>query len=190
MKARQRACRAEWRQLCETLEAAQGDELCRTCRDKFAFVKTYRVYGRDFDRFAANLGKSAAVGQYQFFCDRGVPRDVLTPAFIKLLLDDWKSAIDAKKRHVAEVFRFKFNENIETSIVTGEESARLSDADCVHASDALHHLTGKAQPAISFRDVELLRTEVRDLSNRVDQLSQSFHAEIEELKRRVDEGSA
>lgn len=189
IRTRQGACRAEWRQLCETLETAQGDELCRTCRDKYQFIKTYRVYGRDLERFVANLKKSAAVGQYQFFCDRGVPREVLTPTFVEVLLDDWKSAIDAKRRHVAEVFRFKFNENIESYIVTGEDSARLSGVESVHASDALHHLTGKAQPPISFRDVESLRSEVQDLKTKLDQLGESLHAEVAELKRRMDEAS-
>lgn len=187
ISARQQQCRAEWRQLCETLEAAQGDELCRTCRDKYQFIKTYRVYGRDFERFAVTLKKSAAVGQYQFFCDRGVPRDILTPIFVELLLDDWKSVIDAKKRHVAEVYRFKFNENIDTCIVTGEDSARLSGAESMHTNDALHHLTGMAQPAISFRDVESLRAEIQDLRDKFDQLSGSLQAEMANLKQRLDD---
>lgn len=187
ISVRQQQCRSEWRQLCETLEAAQGDELCRTCRDKYQFIKTYRVYGRDLERFVIALKKSATVGQYQFFCDRGVPRDVLTPTFVEWLLEDWKSVIDAKRRHVAEVYRFKFNENIDTCIVTGEDSARLSGAESMHTNDALHHLTGMAQPAISFRDVESLRAEIQDLRDKFDQLSGSLQAEMANLKQRLDD---
>jgi hypothetical protein len=185
-KVRQRQCRAEWRQLCETLESAQGDELCRTCRNKYQFVKTYRAYGRDFDRLTANLKKAAATGQGQFFWDRGVPRDLLTPSFVEVLLEDWKSTIQAKKRHVAEVFRFKYHENIDTCIVTGEDSAKLGGVESMHANDALHRLSGMAQPTISFRDVEHLRSDVQQLRTRLDQLSESVQREIAELKRLLE----
>ena len=180
---RQHRFRAEWRQLCETLESAQGDELCRVSRDKYQFVKTYRMYGRDFDRLAADLKRSARHGQFQFFCERGLPQDVLTYKFVELLLEDWKAAVLAKKRHVAEVFRFRFNENIDTCIVTGEESAQLGEADSLHPGDALHHLSGRSQPTISFRDMDRLQEQVEQLRARLDQLSVSLSAEIANLKK-------
>ena len=183
LKEQQRQSREEWRHLCETLERAQGDELGRRCKDKFQFVKTYGTYARDFDSLAADLKGAAAQGQYSFFSERGVPRSVLTPAFVELLLNDWKATILAKKRHLAHIFHFRFREDIETCIVTFEDSANLGSAESVHQSDALLQLSGMSQPTVTSQDLDELRAEISDLRGRLEELRSFVHTELNLLKR-------
>jgi hypothetical protein len=74
----QRQSQTKWRRLCETLETAQAVDLIRNCKDKYQFVKTYRTYGDSFHHVSTGLRASARLGQYGFFCERGLHHKIIS----------------------------------------------------------------------------------------------------------------
>ena len=182
MRQRQQQCRCEWRQLCEALEGAQGQDLVRNSVDKFQIVRTYRVYGRGFERLAAELRRAARHEQYDFFRERGVPMTVLTASLVDLLLDDWKAAIVAKKRRVSEIFRFKYGEDIESCIVTPEDSVQLGMSQALHDADALLTLSDRSQPGVDYHEYRQLRVEVERLQEQMAMLRSIVDAQMNQLR--------
>jgi hypothetical protein len=186
LRERQKQSRSEWRQLCETLESAQGDELIRNSLDKYQLIRTYRIYGNGFDRLASSLRRAATQGHYDFFRERGMPQNVLTTSFVEVLLEDWKRAIAAKKRRVAEIFRFKYGEDIAHWMVTPDDSARLGTAQPLHDADALLCLTGRSRPGVDFQELQHLRSEVEQLHEQVTALRTMVEAQAEQLRGLAD----
>ncbi|MBN1854332.1 MAG: hypothetical protein JW829_16500 [Pirellulales bacterium] len=178
LTAEQELSRLEWRHLCETLERAQGEELARQCHDKFAYVKTYQIYGEGMDLRIAEIKKAAAQGNYQFFLDRGVPAKVLTPAFAEVLLNDWKVSVRAKKDQVAEVFNLRFHEDIRHCIETYEEEQKLNSAVPLHQRDGFLQLTGMAQPGVSSHDIDQLRLEIAEIREQLIHLHNLVHSQL------------
>jgi len=137
----QQSYRAEWRNLCFTVERYQADELINECRDKYQFAKTYQNYGRDIDRTLHELLDQANRGDFSFFTERGVPLAVLTPRLVQRLLKDWKGAIASKKIRVAEAFEVRFGEDIDVFIATEHNAEPLQAAASLDPGDALSQLS-------------------------------------------------
>ncbi len=133
----QHSFRAEWRNLCFTVERYQADDLLSNCRDKYQFAKTYMNYGRGMDRKVADLEDCAKRGIYTFFTERGIPTDVMSPTLVQRLLGDWKGAIASKRTRVAEAFEIRFGEEIGVFIATAHNADRLTEAESLDEADAL-----------------------------------------------------
>ena len=189
MDDHQRQCQTEWRNLCETLENAQAEDLVRSCKDRCQFVKTFRNYGNGFDYLSTELRKSARLGQFRFFCERGLPRQIMTPIFVDSLLQDWKSAIEGKKTRAREIFRLRFREDVESCIKTCGDLDRLEMVKSVHEADAVLQMSAMAQPKPTFQDIDELRGEIMELQVRLDKFSASVQDELATLRRLLSEAA-
>lgn len=190
MDRHRRQYQTEWRHLCETLENAQAEDLIRTCRDKCQFVKTFRIYGNGLDQLSSALRDSARHGQYGFFCERGLPRHIMTPALVDSLLDDWRSAIEGKKTLAREIFRLRYHEDVETCIQTCQDWDRLDTVARLHESDAILTLSAMAQPRITYQEIDELRREIAELRLRLDQCSALVQDELTTMRRLLSEVTA
>jgi hypothetical protein len=178
----QRQARSEWRHLCETLENAQAQDLIRSCKDKCQFIQTFRTYGNGFGRLSSTLRELAKVGEYRFFCERGMPRGTMTPAFADLLLADWKSAIEGKKELVREMFRFRYHENLEPCTRSRHDMERIEVAQTLHQQDAVLALSTMVHPKVTFEEIDELRGEIAELRVQLEQLSVFAQNELAVLR--------
>jgi hypothetical protein len=178
----QTAGREEFRHLCFTLERAQGENLIQNCRDKFQFAKSYLVYGRDLEQIVAELKQSAAHGEYAFFTERGVAREIMTPALAEVMLKDWKGAIASKKATVAEMFRKRYGEEIDEFISTPHNSSRLIMASSFDEADAIAGLAELTNNRITAAEFGQVRADIAQIKTLLDRLG----AALVELVQRVE----
>jgi len=182
-KDQRKSARQEWVRLCGTLEAAQGDELSKHCRDPYQFARTYQQYGAQFDEVARDVQRSVRHGDTTFFRERGVPSGIVNDSFTKSLLADWQDSIKTKKRKVAEVFQLKFQQAIDHFIQAEQNMSKLNAARPLHQTDALLQLSGRSQPIVNLQDISELRAELQQLRQQLEELTQYVKTELTSLKQ-------
>jgi hypothetical protein len=186
LTADQEVSREEWRNLCFTLERAQGENLVQNCRDKFQFAKTYMVYGRELEQTVAEVKQAADQGNYRFFAERGIRADHLTPELADQMMIDWRGAIASKKAVVADVFQRRFGEDIEQFVGTPHNASRLIMANRYDAKDAILGLVewGHARP--SNADLNLIGSELAQLRAQIDELRKTVQNGLAQVNQRLD----
>jgi len=163
----------EWRDLCYTLEKAQGDELCHHCHDKFQFAKTFSVFGREFERAADDVRHRVGQGNFSFFSERGIPGDVMTPTLAERMLDDWRHAIDAKRGHLEIVFRSKFGQTIDECLRGEENAVPLNLAESLERADAVTLLSDFAHDKSTPCDLGPLENRVEQIKSQLAYLNEA-----------------
>ncbi|MCA9264141.1 MAG: hypothetical protein KDA60_09855 [Planctomycetales bacterium] len=178
---RQRAAREEWRRLCDALENAQGEELVRTCRNRYQLIKTYKLYGSKFDQIVSDLKKAADKGDFSFFRERGVPTSIMDWRFAQELLQVWKTKIQDKKRQVEQIYNLQYGEPLPAAMRTDEEAFKLDSVEPLHTMDALMQLSGMSQPD-SDDQIKALRDEVHRLRSDLVALSEFVKSELTSIR--------
>jgi hypothetical protein len=186
-QVRQKQARDDWHRLCETIEQAQGDELAKTSRQRFAFIRTYQVYGSRYKGLVTKLKHAADSGDFGFFQERGVPSDVLDWRLAEQLLRDWNDIVTEKKRRLAEIYQLQYGEPLEEAVRTDEDAFQLSSAQPLHETDALLLLSGRGKPSGVDAELESLRGELAQLRLEFEGLSKYVRQEIASLSARVAE---
>lgn len=185
--SKQKQARDEWHRLCDAIEKAQGEELAKTCRQRFAFIRTYQVYGSRYDGLVTRLKRAVDSGDFEFFQERGVPSDVLDWRLAEQLLRDWNDIVTEKKRRLAEIYQLQYGEPLEEAVRTDEDAFQLSSAQPLHEMDALLLLSGRGRPSGVDAELEALRGELSQLRAEFDGLSNYVRQEIASLAARMAE---
>ena len=177
LSSAQETARQEWRNLCFTLERAQGDNLVRNCKDKYEFAKTYQCFGRNLDQTIDDVQKAASQGNYSFFSERGIASTTMTPSLAIAMLKDFRGAITSKKIMLAAHFRSRYGENIDEFVGTPHHGSRLLMAEGVDDADATVQLAqwaagiGTSDQISTLRaEVEQIKAQLADLTAKVEQL--------------------
>ena len=180
-------CR-EWREICQTLERAQGEDLNQNCRDAFQFAKSYQAFGRDLPATITDVRQRVANGNYSFFADRGIFASCLSPSVAERMLRDWQQAVEIKKQHAAFVFHNKFGKSIDEFIGDGYQAVanttKMAGAKSLVETDAVIMLGTLPKhpppgPQVTHENVvEIVRAELEELSH--------LKSAIERLRADVD----
>ena len=181
----QQNCRAEWRHLCLTLERAQGDNLIQNCHDKFQYAKTYVVYGREIEQTVAEVHQAATQGNYQFFTERGISLDHLSPKLATLMIKDWKQAVASKKAVLSEKFQGRFNEDIDLFVGTPHNASRLIMSISFDTTDAILQLAEVAQSQLPASEIIQLREDISQIKAQLEQLSLEVKTQFKQLADRL-----
>jgi hypothetical protein len=181
----ERTALAEWRNLCFTLERAQGEHLMHHCKDKYVFAKTYMGFGGNLDQLVADIRQAAAQGNFKFFRERGIAISAMTPSLAEAMLKDLRSAIASKKASLAAHFQHRFGEDIETFLGTPHHGSRLMMAEKMDDADATIQLALWASQSPQGGEIERLRAEIERLKLQMAELSDKFDRLIAEPGRRA-----
>ena len=184
----QEACCREWRDLCQALERAQGEDLNQNCRDKYQFAKTYMVFGRDLAATIDDVRARLAQGNASFFTERGAFCDEITAEMAELMLRDWSDAVAAKKQHAAFVFHNKFGRQIDDFVGTNYQAlvntTKMASARPLFASDAIVLMSELPKAAPDPEPVPLGREQV--VAVLADELNQLAAVRDEVAQLRAD----
>ncbi len=179
----QQNCREEWQHLCLALERAQGDNLVQNCHDKFQYAKTYVIYGRELEQTIAEVKQSAVQGNYQFFTERGISIDHMSPELAVLMMKDWKAAVASKRAFVAEKFQGRFNEDIDQFVGTPHNASRLIMSISFDSSDAILQLAEVTQTRLSAIEIAQLRADISQIKAQLEQLSLEVMGQLKQLAK-------